>query len=304
MDIVPIKKLDHVEQFLRSFTSENTRIAYEKDLKDYAMFSSTMDPLSFSALVQYRDSLIASSAPATVVRKISAVKSFLGFLASEGLLKHNPAMNLRIPKARTLHNTEAFEDSEVVRILRIADVGTFSGNAHRMMLLILFNLGLRRSELVNLRVSSVQEHRGTRFLSVVGKGCKQRLIPLTEAMVSEVRSYLSRYESFTGEDLQPNDFLIQSTPESRNERPFSPSSVCRVLKQYAKAAGITKRVSPHSCRATMISHLLEKQVSPRCVADLAGHASIQTTVDIYDRKRDALSNPAASKVSYEPKEAS
>lgn len=298
MDIVPIKNLDKVDQFLRSFSSDNTRIAYEKDLRDYAAFASSMDPLSFSALAQYRDALIASSAPATVVRKFSAVKSFFAFLASEGHLKMNPAMNLKVPKSRTIEPTEAFEDSEVVRILNEADVTSFAGSVHRIALVILFNLGLRRSELVNLRVSSLQEHRGTRFLSVIGKGEKQRLLPLNDHVASELNAYLMRHVEFTGEELQPNDFLIQSSQNERNSKPFNPSSVCRIVKQYARSAGITKRVSPHSCRATMISHLLEKEVSPRSVADLAGHSSIQTTIGSYDKKRDALRNTAAAKVSY------
>lgn len=298
MDIVPLKKLDKVDQFLRSFTSENTRIAYEKDLRDYAKFAATRDPLTFSALAQYRDALIASSAPATVVRKFSAVKSFFAFLASEGHLHTNPAMNLKVPKARTIEHTEAFEDSEVVRIMNQADVTSFVGSTHRIIFVLLFNIGVRRSELVNLRLSSLQEHRGTRFLSVIGKGDKQRLIPLSEHVAAELNAYLLRYAEFTGCIMQPNDFLIQSNQHERNAKPFNPSSVCRIVKQYAREAGITKRVSPHSCRATMISHLLEKQVSPRCVADLAGHSSINTTVSIYDRKRDALSNPAAAKVSY------
>lgn len=276
----------------------NTRIAYEKDLRDYAEFASTMDPLSFSALAQYRDALIASSAPSTVVRKFSAVKSFFAFLASEGHLHTNPAMNLRVPKARIIEHTEAFEDSEVVQILNQADVSSFAGSNHRIALVLLFNIGLRRSELVNLRLSSIQEHRGTRFLSVIGKGDKQRLIPLTDYVIAELNAYLMRHEEFTGCTMQPNDFLIQSSHLERNSKPFNPSSVCRIVKQYARDAGITKRVSPHSCRATMISHLLEKQVSPRSVADLAGHSSIQTTVGSYDKKRDALSNTAAAKVSY------
>jgi integrase/recombinase XerD len=298
MDITPVRKLGHIDQFLRTFTSENTRAAYEKDLKDYAVFAQNLDPFSFSALAQYRDALIASSAPATVVRKFSAVKSFFGFLASEGHLRINPAQNLKLPKARTIEPTEAFSDQEVVSLINAADVTGFAGSMHRFALILLFNLGLRRSELVNLRLSSVQEHRGTRFLSVVGKGEKQRLIPLSDLVIEELNSYLMRYSDFTGCAMQPNDYLIQSSPYERNAKPFNPSSVCRIVKQYAREAGITKRVSPHSCRATMISHLLEKQVSPRSVADLAGHSSIQTTVGIYDRKRDALSNTAAAKVNY------
>lgn len=298
MQLVPVKQLDHVERFLRSFTSENTRLAYERDLKDYAVFAASADPMAFSTLAQYRDVLVASSAPATVVRKFSSVKSFLSFLASEGSIQQNPALNMRVPRSRTLEHTEAFDDVEVGQVLAEVDCKTFSGNSHRIALVLLFNLGLRRSELVNLRVRSFGEHRGTRFLTIEGKGGKQRLVPLTSKVAGELDEYLVRYCALTGESLLESDFLLQSGPGSKNERPMNPSTIYRLVRQYAQDAGVTKRVSPHSCRATMISHLLEKNVSPRSVADLVGHSSINTTVGTYDKKRDALSNPAASKVTF------
>lgn len=298
MDIVPIKQLDHVDRFLRSFTSSNTREAYERDLRDYARFSGSIDPISFAALAQYRDMLIATAAPSTVVRKFSAVKSFLSFLASEGTIIMNPAVNLRVPKARTISPTEAFDDSDVAKVLNKADVHDFSGSMHRIALILLFNIGLRRSELINLRLDSFREHRGIKFLSIIGKGDKCRIVPLTPLVSEELNAYLLRYEDVTGRELDPKDFLLQSDPKEKNSKAVSPSTIYRMVKQYAREAGITKRVSPHSCRATVISHLLEKNVSPRMVADLVGHDSVQTTVGIYDCKRDSLTNPAAAKVSY------
>lgn len=299
MNVVPVRKLDHVDQFLRSFTSANTRRAYERDLKEYGSFSVGQDPLAFSTLVQYRDSLISSSAPATVVRKFSAVKSFLGFLASEGLIGANPAANLRVPRSRTLDPTNAFDDVEVMPVIEMADIASFAGSMHRVALILLFNLGLRRSELVNLRLSSFQEHRGIRFVSIIGKSDKSRVLPLTDLVVAELEAYLSRYVEFTGKQLAPEDFLLQSAPYARNSKPVNTATIYRIVTQYARGAGVSKRVSPHSCRATVISQLLEKEVSPRSVADLAGHSSIQTTVGIYDKKRDALTNQAAFKISYE-----
>lgn len=299
MNQVTPNHLSYVDQFLRTFTSTNTREAYERDLLDYSEFSKSMDPTSFSALSQYRDFLISSSAPATVVRKFAAVKSFFSFLASQGYLSTNPVTNLKVPKARVLNNTEAFDDKEVVSILSRADVSTFSGSTHRLSLILLFNLGLRRSELVNLKLSSLGEHRGVRFMSVVGKGDKCRLIPMSGLVSEEINAYLMRYEAFTGTSLGKDDFLIQSDRYSKNVKPMGVSTVYRMVVSYATEVGVTKRVSPHSCRATLISHLLEKNVSPRSVADMVGHSSIQTTVGTYDRKRDVLTSTTAHKVNYE-----
>lgn len=299
MNVVPLRQLDRVDQFLLSFTSPNTRSAYQRDLRDYVSFSAGSDPFSFSTLASYRAHLIASSAPATVVRKFSAVKSFMSFLASEGVISTNPAQNLKLPRSRTTEHTQAFDDAEVVRVIQAADLSTFQGSVERLALVVLFHCGLRRSELLSLRVSSVAEHRGRRHLVVDGKGGKQRVIAMSPLVASEVDAYLSRHRDFTGRDLSGPDFLVRPSPDAPGDKQASASMVYRLVTRCARAAGVTKRVSPHSCRATMISHLLEKEVSPRAVADLAGHSSIQTTVGIYDRKRDALTNPAAQRVSYE-----
>lgn len=300
-ELVP-NQITHVDQFLRSFASRNTRSAYERDLKEYVSFCSGMDPMSFSSLVTFRDYLISRSAPSTVIRKFSAVKSFMSFLASQGLITANPAANLKVPRSRAMTHTEAFDDFEVVRMLEAVDVSTFYGSSHKLALILLFNLGLRRSELAVLRVGSLMDYRGKRFIVVDGKGDKQRLIPITQLVNDEVTAYLDRYERFTGARLSPSDYLIQSSQLERNVNPVDTSTIYRLVKSYAAKVGVSKRVSPHSCRATMISHLLEKNVSPRSVADIAGHSSITTTINSYDRKRDAITNKAIESVSYGSKE--
>lgn len=298
MDIVPVKQLDHIDQFLMTFDSPHTRDAYERDLKGYVQFSQGSDPISFANLVSYREYLISKSAPATVVRKFSAVKSFMSFLASQGLIAMNPAQNLKVPKSRIQTHTEAFDDDEVATTINKADVNGFHGSIHRIALVLLFHMGVRRSEVVNLRVRSISDYRGQKFMTIHGKGNKQRLIPITEYVLEEINSYFLRYQDFTGEELLDSDFLIQSSPYEKNDKALNPNSIWRIVKQYARKAGVTKRVSPHSCRATMISHLLEKGISPRSVADVAGHSSINTTVGLYDKKRDILTNSAAKKVDY------
>lgn len=292
MSIVPVTNLQFVDQFLSNFVSENTRISYRRDLEDYARFTSTFDPFNLATLIAYRDHVASASASATVIRKLSSVKSFMSFLAGQGLLKFNPASDLRMPKSVTEEETEAFSDEEAKAMIASPDTSTFAGSTHRLVLLMLLNLGLRRSELANLRLSDVCEHRGVRYINVIGKGQKPRVVPVSEKLHQEITSYAERF------NLTVVDYLIQSSERDTNQKPTSPSTIYRIVRRYATKIGIQKRVSPHSCRATLISHLLEKNVSPRHVADLVGHRSITTTVDIYDRKRDALTNPAATKVDY------
>jgi site-specific recombinase XerD len=111
-------------------------------------------------------------------------------------------------------------------------------------------------------------------------------------------NYLNKYSQFTNRKLEFTDYLIQSYASQKNEKPMAPDSVNRIVKDYAEKLNINKDISAHSCRATAISFLLEKGESPRNVADFAGHSSIETTVSIYDKKRDNLNNSSAYKVDY------
>jgi integrase/recombinase XerD len=122
--------------------------------------------------------------------------------------------------------------------------------------------------------TDILEDRGVMILRVRGKGSKERMIPLTKEIHNATETYLQK--SVT----------------------LNPSSIYRIVNRYAKKIGIEKRVGAHSCRATLISHLLENQVSPRDVADLVGHSNINTTISIYDKKRLGVQNSAAYKVKF------
>jgi len=291
-----------VFDFLNNFTSIHTRDAYRVDLQDFFTFFQGQfthpSDITITHLITYRDHLSQTKAPNTVQRKLSSVKSFLGWCVVNGLLQQNPATNLKLPKNAVKYPTLAFTDEEVRNILEIPDSSTFYGNSHKLILAFLFNLGLRRSELVNIKLEDIYEDRGTVVLRIKGKGSKVRCLPLNENVMVYFKAYLHSYAIHSSSILNQQDYLLQSSAEIKNEKPMDGSSIYRILNRYAKKAGITKRVGPHSARATAISHLLENQVSPRDVADFAGHTSISTTVGIYDKKRDGFKNSAAYKVNY------
>ena len=257
-------------EFLANFSSEETKRAYASDLRNFLKsYNRNIEQITLLDLITYRDMLLKDSSPATVRRKLSTIKSFLEWCTMRGIIITNPAANLKMPKAMTKFPTLAFTDEEVSKMIA-APANEF----HKAILVLLFNLGLRRSELTNMSKIDIFEDRGVNILRIRGKGSKERLVPLTPIIKESVDRYLAENVS------------------------LNPSSVYRIVNRYAKSVGITKRVGAHSCRATLISHLLENQVSPRDVADLVGHVNIQTTVGVYDKKRDMLKNSAAYKVNF------
>jgi integrase/recombinase XerD len=299
---------DFINDFLCQFVSPDTKIAYIKDLKFFFDFLRSGDVIiTHPEQVQafhfqlYRDELMRQGkASATIARRLVSIRSFMKWSVATGLIGNNPLDSVKLPKVQTESETLAFEDSEVVRMILAADTMNHKGRTHRLAMVLLFNLGLRRSELVKIKLQEIYEDRGHTILQVKGKGGKTRLIPLNDFVKAEIEKYIAALARGPGRtELLANDYLLQSSDQGRkNEIPIDGSTVYRMINKYSKALGINKRVSPHSCRATAISHLLDTQGrSIRDVATFAGHSNI-TTTERYDKRRGNLDRSAAYGVDY------
>lgn len=293
-----------VSEFLYNFTSKYTRAAYKCDLDTYFSFWNTKgvvfsDPaqIDLKHLMVYREFLSSTYAPKTVSRKLAALKSLLNFFVDRGVIEHNPALTLKVKNSAVQNPTEAFSDSEVALMLGAANRETFSGNNHAMILYLLFYLGLRRSELVNLRLSDVYSVSNYLVLRVEGKGGKVRELPLPASFPEFFETFRLTYKRLSGKIIEHDDFLIQSSQVEKNSKPMNVSSVFRVVKKYAAEVGISKRVSPHSCRATLITKALEEGAIMTEVADMAGHSDISTT-QIYWKRRQGFKNSPIHKINY------
>lgn len=295
---------DFINDFLCQFISHDTKLAYIKDLKFFFDFLRSGDviithPEQIEAFhfQLYRDELMKRGlASATISRRLVAIRSFMKWSIGANLIKFNPLDQVKLPKVQTESETLAFEDAEVVRMILAADTRDHKGRTHRLAMVLLFNLGLRRSELVKIKLHDIYEDRGHVILQIKGKGNKTRLIPLNDFVRLEIEKYT---KTFTKGALEGDDFLLQSSDQGRkNSIPIDGSTIYRMINKYAKKLGINKRVSPHSCRATAISHLLDTQGrSIRDVATFAGHSNI-TTTERYDKRRGNLEKSAAYGVDY------
>ena len=305
MELVVIEKENILKEFLTNYISENTRKAYHKDLMDFFSFANLQGfnlkhpiDIKLEHLITFRDCLQITMAPKTTNRKLTSIKALLDWCVVKQHIRINPASALKLPKANPTKPTIAFTDAEVNALLRAPDSSSFYGNLHKMILSSLLILGLRRSELTNIKIKDIFETRGHFVLQILGKGSKLREIPLNETILDLINTYKIKYTEKSGKTLESNDFLLQSQASRKNTKAITPSSIYQIVVRYAKKAGIKKEVSPHSCRATVLSHLLECGESPRNVADFAGHSDINTTISLYDKKRDNFENSSAYKVKY------
>lgn len=207
-------------------------------------------------------------------RLLSAVKTFYQYLVAEEMIKDDPTELLQGPKLeRSFPEVLAYE--EIQQMLASIDLSTDHGLRNRAMLETLYACGLRVSELVGLRLTDLHFDLG--FVRVVGKGNKERIVPIGDEAVKHIRFYL--------EGVRRHLSLIQKAGENilflnRRGAPLSRVMVFEIVKACARAAGIEKNVSPHTFRHSFATHLVEGGASLKAVQDMLGHESIITT-EIY-----------------------
>ncbi len=299
---------DFANEFIIQFVSPRTQLAYSKDLQFFFQFlakggQSLASPADIKAhhFRVYRDHLIENDySSATINRRLVCIRSFIKWAIGAKLMDHNPLDQVKLPKTQTQSPTIAFTDEEVIEMLNAPDMSSKMGRSHRLCMIMLFGLGLRRSEVVTIKLNDFYQERNHLVLKINGKGGKIRHMPIPAAISKEIESYKEALISFSLK-LEDEDYLIQSSQKGKNQIPMNGSTVFRIIERYAKQCGINKRVSPHSCRATAISHLLDTQKVPiRDVAIFAGHSNI-TTTERYDKRRKGLDDNAAYLIQYEKK---
>lgn len=203
----------------------------------------------------------------SLARRIAAIRSFSRFLHREGYLASNPALGLIRPKQdRKLPAFLSME--EAVRLMEAPQGDDLTACRDRAILETLYSTGLRVSELVSLKVRDVDLIGGS--LRVVGKGRKERLVPVGSYSVQAVRRYLQALES--GQDL-PEKPLFQN----RRHGPLTDRSIRRILNRYLLKIGGTLKISPHALRHSFATHLLDRGADLRSVQELLGHSSLTTT---------------------------
>jgi integrase/recombinase XerD len=248
---------------------------YTSDLEDYIAYLernySLKDPnkitktyiKNYMAALKRRDTKASS-----VSRKLSAIRSFHKFLLSEKLVSENIAIQIKqVKKEKPLPTVLSLEEIELM--LNLLDGEEPLKMRNKAIVELLYGSGLRVSELIQLTLGDL--HINRRFINIVGKGNKERIIPLGDESAFALKTYLEKSRSKLKKDL--GDIVFVNARGSSISR----IGVYKMLKQLASEAGITKTVSPHTLRHSFASHLLENGVDLRMVQELLGHEDVSTT---------------------------
>lgn len=257
--------------------SKNTQLAYLRDLR---LLMKSLQLKADEELLQVsRQQLIAylvrlkqeGRAASTVARKLASIKAFYRFLTAERYIRRNPAEVLEAA-SRGLHLPKVLSLQEVERLLDEPNLGTLDGYRDKTMLELLYATGMRVSELVNVPVKNVDLKM--QYVIVMGKGSKERMLPLGRTALHYLEHYL--------QVVRPQ--LLHGKPDKAAELfvtgwggPMTRERFYEIIVAYGKSAGISKRVTPHMLRHSFATHLLNNGTDLRIVQELLGHADISTT---------------------------
>mgnify|MGYP002516632992 FL=1 len=251
--------------------SPNTVASYISDLS--AFFASVgkepKDVLPEDIISYFAES--AHLSKRSQARVLSSLHSFYGWMIMEGEMTDNPSDAVEAPKLGKYLPVVLSVD-EVESLIAAVDLNSAFGKRDRALLETLYGLGLRVSEATSLKISNIWFEQG--FVSVIGKGDKQRLVPLGDMARDAIRDYLE--VRGPSADRESSDILFLN----RFGRALTRVAVFKMIKSYAMKAGISKEISPHTLRHSFATHLIENGADLRSVQEMLGHESILTT-EIY-----------------------
>ena len=252
---------------------ETSSIDYkEATLEDFKSFVEALSKIGISARSR--------------ARIISGIKAFYKYCVIDRILKTDPTELLELPKIpQYLPSILSIQEIErMIDAIDLTEVDKYSklnlGDRNRAMLEILYGSGVRVSELVGMRISDI--NLTERFVKIMGKGSKERLVPLSEAAIGAIKNWMIARNVIDIKHKQ-EDFLFLNRRGSRMSREM----VFIIIKKLAEKAGIVKDISPHTFRHSFATHMLENGANLRAIQQLLGHSSI-TTTEIYTHTGIAL----------------
>ncbi len=269
-----------VNQFLDYLTlerglSKNTRQAYAFDLKQFAAFLDKQGIQSLNALTRkdIQAFLMAEKkrglAGTSMARALVAIKVFFRYLLQEGLLNldvtetmESPTLWKSLPTSLTMKETE--------RLLETPDTSKPLGIRDRALLETFYGTGMRVSELAALTLDDL--HFDSGYIRCMGKGRKERVIPIGKTAQRAITEYLERIRPIHLKEATCRQIFL-----TRSGKPFSRSGLLKLVKTYSHKAGLAKNVHPHTLRHTFATHLLSNEAPLRVIQEMLGHADIGTT---------------------------
>lgn len=272
---------NHYQRFVTDFShylmierrlSPNTVEAYSRDVAEFLQWADVPPAeVSEQLVTDYLAEKGASITERSQARLLSSLRSFYDYLITEGETAANPCSAVDSPKLGR-YLPDVLSPEEAVAILDSVDPMSANGPRDRAILEVLYGCGLRVSEVCTLHLSDI--YAAQHFLRIIGKGDKERLVPIADIALDAVLDYLPVRPQPDGADAGDIVFL------NRFGRPLSRVSVFNMVKKQALLAGVTKNISPHTFRHSFATHLVENGADLRVVQEMLGHESVLTT-EIY-----------------------
>lgn len=286
---------DIIEKFLHFLriekgVSDNTVKNYRHDLEVFIGFLENKDitdleKVTRSEIIKHMKYLKSPDggfelSPKSIARHFSAIRSFFKFLMLERLIKKDPTADLDAPKI-FYKLPEVLSVNEVSTLLETPNRNKKYGLRDAAILEILYSAGLRVTELINIKIIDINFN--VEFIRVIGKGDKERIIPLGSQALKVIKRYMEevRPELLRG---QESEYLFIS----RLRKPLSRNMIWKILKKYAKQSGVNKNIYPHILRHSFATHLIENGADLRSVQEMLGHVDIATTQIYTHVSRDHL----------------
>ena len=261
--------------------SSNSVEAYLRDVQRLAFFAQNLSKTKFEPkgfetghvdafVAQLYDEGLSRNSQSRI---LSGVRNFCKYLLLEGIIEQDPLELLDSPRPeRKLPDVLSVD--EIQSIIEAIDLSRKEGIRNRAILETMYSCGLRVSEVVGLRISCIDEVEG--MVKVIGKGNKERIIPIGEMALDTVSRYISQYRKFVDIEMGYEDTLFLG----RRGRELTRQMVFTMLRRTAHEAGIRKQVSPHTFRHSFATPLMERGADIRVVQEMLGHSSVSTT-EIY-----------------------
>ncbi|MGI6422254.1 MAG: site-specific tyrosine recombinase XerD [Syntrophomonadaceae bacterium] len=272
----------HITAFIEYLEFEkglslNTRAAYRRDLSKFMAFvrekmanNKGPEEITKQDIVAFLAWQVNSGAEhSTIARSLSSIKTFYKYLVLDGLVAANPAGDLETPKIRR-KLPRVLSVDEVDRLMEAPKVTLPLGIRDRAMLELMYGTGVRVSELLSLQLDDINFTAG--FLRCLGKGRKERIIPVNQTASDWVQRYLARSRNLLSKSSQERALFLNARGKRMSRQGFF-----KILNAYAKAAEIDKEVTPHTLRHSFATHLLENGADLRAVQEMLGHSDISTT---------------------------
>ena len=270
---------DYLDSFLDSIWAEqglskNTLVSYEHDIKSFLnylndnkvkLFDAQQSDINLFVSFRFSNGISSSSN----MRLISSLKKFFVYLVSRNIIKKNPTENIESPrKVKLLPHT--IDTESVDKLLNSPDLKTRFGSRDKAMLEILYACGLRVSELVSLKFSQVVIE--SNFLRVMGKGSKERIIPINDYALSYLKIYIDDFRSEFIKSRKTDSLFLSNRGAEMTRHSF-----WHIIKKYALQAGIDEHLSPHTLRHAFATHMINNGADLRVVQLLLGHSDLSTT---------------------------